>query len=93
MVPIYMAWARLSSRMRSLDRNVAAWAFLLAVPMGTTLGIWIEEADALDIGRAFSPRSAVLLSAWVSLSVWCGIAVPRFVRRSLHPGVFDRYAA
>lgn len=82
----YTAWALACRVFPALDRAIVLVAPLLTVLPCTWLGFWLEQHDALDVGRTFSQASAFGLSAWLVGTVSLGILVPRYIASGLRPG-------
>ena len=83
----YTVWALACRIFPALDRAIALVAPILTVLPCTWLGFWLEQDDALDVGRTFSQASAVGLSVWLVATVSLGILVPRYIGSGLRPGV------
>lgn len=84
----YTAWALACGVVPAVDRAIVLIVPLLTVLPCTWVGFWLEQYDALDVGRTFSQAGAVGLSAWLVATVALGILLPRYIASGLRPGIF-----
>lgn len=86
----YAAWALACYALPVLDRWIIVCAPALSAPVAFYLGWWLENDDALDVGREFSQAGALGLSLWLTCTLALGILLPRYFVHGLRPGSFER---